>query len=338
MDPCTKKIASEEVPCELCGSRDYRPLFQVKDYERGLPGIYQIVRCCQCKLVFLNPRPSQERIGAYYTENDWYRASQNVPLEEALIFNRSWRDIQAFRCKPILSYKQKGRILDIGCGDGLLLKFLSERGWESCGIEVSPLAAQYAVRLGLDVREQSIENTSFSKDSFDVVSFFGSIEHLNHPLETLRKISPFLKEDGILYLGGTPNFDSFERKLFGKRWMHLNAPRHFYHFTPDTMERLLKEAGYRPLACGVYSDEGGLALGYAESLRHLFSDWGVYPPKRPDDSVSSPQEERSFGESKVGPFFLNKFHVIERAFFVGLGKIMDKLGRGGLFWVIAKKA
>lgn len=326
----------EEVACELCGSRDSQSLYHLRDYERGFAGEFHIVACTKCRLVFLNPRPTPETIGAYYTPDDWYRAKRRVSLEEAQISNRPWREIQAFRCRPILLYKQTGSILDIGCGDGLLLKFLSEKGWDCHGIETGALAVQYAITHGLDVKQRSIESASFPENSFDVMSLFASIEHLHHPLKTLRKISSFLKKDGILYVGGIPNFDSFERKLFGKRWMHLNAPRHLYHFTPKTMALVLKEAGYQQKGIGFYSYEGRTALGYTESLRHFLSDGGLYPPKRPEGQTVSPKEE--FQSEKRGKFhLLDMFHFMETSFFMGLGKWLDRLGKGGHFWIVAEK-
>jgi len=333
MKELLERTSFEEVSCELCGAEETRPIFEVKDYERGFPGAFQIVQCRKCQLTFLNPRPTKEAIGAYYTRDDWYRAKEGVSLEEAQISNRPWREIQAFRCRPVLTYKESGTILDVGCGDGLLLKFFSEKGWHCYGIERGEIAASYARGLGLEVRQESIEEISFQENFFDVVSFFAVIEHLHHPLSALRKVSRFLKEDGFLYLGGIPNFECFERKLFGRRWMHLNAPRHLFHFTPQTMKPLLEEAGYREVDSGFYSQEGRVVMGYTESLRHVLSDWGMYPPKKPEGPTASSGEERR----KRPDFLLNTLHGIETTFFIGLGKVSNRIGKGSQFWVIAKK-
>jgi len=332
-----QKSEFEEVNCGLCGSRDYRVLLRVKDYERGLPGIFLIVSCRQCQLVFLNPRPTEEGISFYYTQDEWSRAKGAVPIEAARISRRPWRETQAFRCRPILAHRQTGAILDVGCGDGLLLKFLSEKGWECHGIEVGSVAVEYARMQGLNVREARIEEISFPENSFDAVSFFGVLEHLHHPLEALRKVSSFLKKEGILYLGGIPNFNSFERRLFGKRWMSLNAPRHLYHFTPETTALLLAKSGYRVINSGLYSHEMGVVMGYTESLRHLLSDWGLYPSKEPEDLAVSFEGGKTAKTERRPSFLLDAFHHVENTFFIGLGKLADSFGKGSNFWVIAKK-
>lgn len=326
----------EEIPCELCGSNDYRLVFRLKDYRRGSSEIFQLVSCQKCQLVFLNPRPTREKIGSYYTKEDWFRADEKVSLESAQVHKRPWREVQASRCQPFLVYKQRGRILDVGCGEGFFLKFLSEKGWDCYGVEISPMAVQYALGFGLKVEQGGIEEVSFPEDSFDVITLFANIEHLYHPLAVLKKVSYFLKEDGILYLGGIPNFDSFERRLFNERWMALNVPQHLYHFTPKTMRHLLEEANYQPIGMGFKSTEGRMALGYTESLRYFLSDFGMYP-KRKIMGLAEPFKSHDVSRGKPLTFLLEFLHVIETTFFMGVEKLTDGIGKGSFFWILAQK-
>ncbi len=62
-------IELETVACSHCGSRSTRPLYESRDRLHGLPGSYTVVRCRQCSLVYLNPRPTMSSLTAYYPED-----------------------------------------------------------------------------------------------------------------------------------------------------------------------------------------------------------------------------------------------------------------------------
>ena len=67
------------------------------------------------------------------------------------------------------SAREGGRLLDLGCGDGGFLSFMSELGWSICGVDPDPVAVKNAVRRGLDARIGLWEADTFESDSFDAI-------------------------------------------------------------------------------------------------------------------------------------------------------------------------
>ncbi len=120
---------------------------------------------------------------------------------------------------------------------------MSRRGWDSWGVEVSTEgAARAAARPGLRVFNKPLEDCEFEPASFDLITLWHSIEHVPDPEALLRRAAALLKNDGRLFLA-FPNPVSWDFKLFGPRWFHLDPPRHLHYFSPKTMGALLERCG-----------------------------------------------------------------------------------------------
>jgi ubiquinone/menaquinone biosynthesis C-methylase UbiE len=83
----------------------------------------------------------------------------------------------------------------------------------------------------------------FPDASFDAISMFHVLEHLYDPRAVLKESRRILKPTGQLIIA-IPNVRSPQRAVFGRFWTYWEAPRHFWHFTPATVTRLLSEAGF----------------------------------------------------------------------------------------------
>jgi 2-polyprenyl-3-methyl-5-hydroxy-6-metoxy-1,4-benzoquinol methylase len=141
------------------------------------------------------------------------------------------------------------RLLDIGCATGALLTVARERRWTVSGLEIGLASSQYArERLGLSVERRSVYDFEPEPGAYDAVAFLEVIEHLEHPLEALRRIHTMLVPGGLL-LVTTPNYDSLYRRLFGARWWVVNCEdEHIVLFTRDTLTGALRDAGFEPVA------------------------------------------------------------------------------------------
>lgn len=255
----------EYVLCDLCGQDDTVHLFTASDYVTGER--FPVVRCNQCGLVYTNPRPTQEAVPRYYPTE--YHSGRSDPLRrrvEGLIRQvRYWRNREVLRWLPA---DRSGRVLDIGCGRGWQLHDLQARGVEVVGTELSEDAARFARQdLGLDVRTGLLETCGFAPESFDLVMAWHSLEHLSSPRRTLTEAHRLLRKDGYL-LVVVPNFSSLQACIAGRHWFHLDVPRHLYHFSEDTLVRLLADAGFQVVStdfCAPALD----ACGLAQSLLNL---------------------------------------------------------------------
>lgn len=119
-----------------------------------------------------------------------------------------------------------GRVLDIGCGGGLFLSEMKKLGAECVGIELSDTRAYYAkTKHGLEIIKRPIEDKFWEAQhsSFDVVSLWDVIEHVNYPLATVRSAAAMLKSGGILLID-TPCRDAFYHR-FGELTYKLSGGR-----------------------------------------------------------------------------------------------------------------
>lgn len=198
--------------------------------------------CAGCGTSETSPKPDPATLEAQYSEA--YYGPDNVkfvPAVEALV---AW--ITRKRAAGVHALMGgRGRILEIGCGRGLLLNQLSELGHECHGIERSALAARRAAQTeGLRVYTQPLEECHFDGQYFDAVIVWHVLEHLDHPQTTLALISRVLKPGGLLYLE-VPNLSSLQSYSTGKNWFHLDLEHHLYHFSPVGLQRLLRSSGFR---------------------------------------------------------------------------------------------
>jgi 2-polyprenyl-3-methyl-5-hydroxy-6-metoxy-1,4-benzoquinol methylase len=134
--------------------------------------------------------------------------------------------------------KGNANLLDIGCGTGYFLNAAKERGFTVSGIEKDEKAREKAItRFGLDVRDE----TAFfrlERSSYDVVTLWHVLEHLEKLHESFEKMADILSPDGTMVIA-LPNHQSFDAKWYKEKWAAYDTPRHLWHFTPDTLERLL---------------------------------------------------------------------------------------------------
>lgn len=135
-------------------------------------------------------------------------------------------------------WKEHGRLLDIGCGNGSYLAMMKRLGWEVVGTEIDPKAADIATSsLGIFVHVGDLEDAPFEHASFDVITMSHVIEHVADPIEFLNTAARFLKPGGEMIVV-TPNLSSLGSRIFGADWYYLDPPRHLYLFTPASVRLL----------------------------------------------------------------------------------------------------
>jgi len=242
-------VEHASAPCPLCKSSNVR-------IEYELTG-YRIAICDNCHFEYHDGFGGGGGDEEMFSE-DYYQ----VRHHEA--FKSQFGDYEQDPSAPV--YREwlekmeaivpKGRILDVGSALGTFLKIAESRGWSPEGVEISRFAAEFSRReRGLEVFNGDLEQFPATDESFDVVTFWDSIEHVTHPRENLVTAFSLLRPGGLVLLT-TDNFDCLigdlarlaYRASMGKVRYAMErifiAPNRSY-FTEETFRDLLEEIGFR---------------------------------------------------------------------------------------------
>lgn len=235
--------------CPMCGRHEEEPRFEAPDLSPGEGDIgkrFLVVRCQHCDTTYTNPRPGPLTLGRFYPPDykphrrpNKLAYSKPAPRLLARILGRSNER------KGVLPWPAPGRLLDFGCGSGSYLQRMAAQGWEVTGLDVA-VGPVHRIQseLGLRALVGDLPHPDLHPGSFDVVTMWHSLEHVQEPLTTLREAYRLLVPGGKLIVA-CPNIDSWSFRRFGTNWFGLDVPRHLTHFTPTTLQLMLQTAGFR---------------------------------------------------------------------------------------------
>lgn len=232
--------------CAWCSSTASEFIFEGPDRLGHMPGKFQMVRCKKCGLIRQNPRLVWDRLKDYYPD-DYVAYDWGADQEKKSIF-QSW--INGYgnwkRRRAIESYIVGGTLLEVGCGTGAFLReLLGTNRWEVIGIEPNASAVAYARKsLKSKIYEGRFSEIPLREESLDVVVMFCVLEHLENPIEDLKKANKLMKLGGYLVFT-IPNPESLGNFVFGKYWAGWDLPRHLYIFPHDVLNEILIESGFQ---------------------------------------------------------------------------------------------
>ena len=237
--------------CPLCRSRESRFFLEKNDC--------RLFTCMTCGLVFIDPVPtttSHLYVADYFSGAEKGFGYPDYELEK--------KDMTPTFEKylDLMEKVSPGKtLLDVGAANGFFMARARERDWEVQGIEISEYARSEAKKKGLSVFS-SFEDISDRHDTFDVISFLDSIEHVPHPRQDLEKAIALLREGGVLVLN-TPDAGSLFARMMGPRWHLIVPPEHLFLFNRKNMTLLLRELGVEPFYIGT--------IGKRFSIRYISS-------------------------------------------------------------------
>lgn len=237
-----------QVPCAVCEGEEFVPLYpstiesladdpaRYFSSSRERAGYLPIVRCTRCGLILQNPRDDAETLARVYTSLA-DRAYQEEDASRAISARKHLALVEAHHPEP-------GRLLDIGCASGLFAAAARARGWQACGADASGWMVERARERHPGVRFEAgtLESLAFPPESFDVLTLFDVLEHVDAPQAALGRLRGWLRPGGLLFLS-VPNAESWIARLMGRRWVLL-LREHLWYFSPRTLAKLLERAGY----------------------------------------------------------------------------------------------
>lgn len=242
-------VVLEDCGCPLGCPRDDQEILRGVDHINGISGEFTIVRCNRCELMRTNPRPTAQTIGVYYP-------SDYGPYLGTIASNRSGltarlatfaRKFVDFRSEAIPDI-EPGHALEFGCASGAFLQKLAALGWSPVGVEFSESAAERARGLGFEVHAGAMENVELPNSRFDLVVGWMVLEHLHRPIEVLKRLHAATSPGAWLAIS-VPNCASSSFTKFRGHWFPLHLPNHLFHFTPDSLGKVLAAGGWEVKRC-----------------------------------------------------------------------------------------
>jgi SAM-dependent methyltransferase len=238
MNPCDKVILDKNVSvmCPLCQNQKWRAVVVAPEW--------QIRSCENCSNAWTHPPPDQYD----YENNDFHSDTvgknpetgiEKLPPQWQRSVRQQVRHLQ--RCVP-----RAASVLEIGCGEGILLQELSRAGFKVSGIEPSTTASERARRRGLNVITGHFPLEKLA-GPFDVVILSHVLEHLPDPgqiIEQIKRVAP----GGYLFLVQS-NYTGIIPVLQKAKWYAWVPTQHFWHFTPQGLEMFCSNRGIRSVNC-----------------------------------------------------------------------------------------
>lgn len=226
----------EEINCAICNKRNFERLAYKERHGFNI----SIVICKECGLVQTNPRMTQKSYDDFYKN---YFSNLQRPMSLDDYFQR-----QIIRGKEIENYygvitgnKLKNKkIMDIGCSAGGIVKYLSDVGNDTSGIDLDKQYIEFGKNNGANIKIGKIEDIK-SNQKFDLIIYRHTFEHILHPLDELEKIRNICSNHTLVYIEipsitNIQNYDqSFEKYL---------TIAHCYHYTLTTLKNMIHKAGF----------------------------------------------------------------------------------------------
>lgn len=220
--------------CPVCDATLGIPRFSIEGLAEYL------VLCAGCGTGRLHPLPGPAEIAAFYPPRYYGDLGSKFAAPIEVLVRFVARRHVAFLAEGL---KPGARVLDVGCGRGVTLAGLADRGLEAHGFEISSDAAQ-----GVDPRAHlriapSLEEADYPNAHFDAIVVWHVLEHVRDPRQTLETVRRLAKPGARLVVA-VPNLSSLQAQWAGPGWFHLDLPRHLHHFPLAALRALLERTGF----------------------------------------------------------------------------------------------
>lgn len=228
-------------PCPICNKTDIAHLLHTKDYSLTNES-FEIIECAHCTLRYTFPIPSIDQITPYYnfpdyishtdTTSGWMNKLYHIVRNRTLDQKSNW--VQS------LFTGYKGKLLEVGAGTGAFAHCMKEKNWEVTALEPDASSRQKALEnynLFLQTPDTLYQ---LADNSQDVICLWHVLEHVHDLKGYLKAFKSILKTNGRLIIA-VPNYTSYDAQYYKKHWAAYDVPRHLYHFSPASLQFLLKQ-------------------------------------------------------------------------------------------------
>lgn len=291
---------NEKLCCHLCQGGKFEPLF---DYPN-------LRKCQKCGLILASDGKTSREVKSRYSKSYFYATKPELGGYEDYLadeqnikrtFRRRTLLIDKFKIKNLkfkinskfkdqnskkgiknlefkidLKLRNKNlKLLDVGCAAGFFLEVAREQGFVAQGLDISDFAVKIAQSRGHQVIKSDLVNSKLPANSFDLVTMWDLLEHVEFPDQNLKMAHRLLKKNGLLVIS-TPDAGSFLAQLLGSQWLgYRSIGEHRFFFSRQTLKLLLKKAGFEIInisSVGKYISSTNLhyRLQYYSKIAHQF--------------------------------------------------------------------
>lgn len=204
--------------CPYCGAES-QPWFTSKDYNRHVTTeVFHHYHCPECELIFISPVP--ENLGSYYPESYHFIPESVNRLEKT-------SEQERYKIEIVQRFIKAGNLLEIGPSYGGFSHLAKKAGFCVDAIEMNAKCCEFLRDVaGVHAIKSDDPVQALRKaGSYDVIALWHVIEHLPNAWETLEAMCSHVKPGGYVVLA-SPNPDSFQFRVMGRYWLHVDAPRH----------------------------------------------------------------------------------------------------------------
>lgn len=236
-DP-SMSVQPQSQSCPACFSLQTHPVFICRDYSISGES-FGVQECEQCTLRFTTDVPPEADCGRYYDSPN-YISHTNTTGDLTGILYRAVRRFTLSEKRRILQKVTGlpiGTILDVGCGTGTFANTMRLAGWDVTGTEPNWEARQQAIlRFKINALEPEAI-FGLPEGKYDVITMWHVLEHVYPLHQYLQQLHKLLKPKGKLVIA-VPNYTSTDARHYGKAWAAYDVPRHLYHFSPLSLQKL----------------------------------------------------------------------------------------------------
>jgi 2-polyprenyl-3-methyl-5-hydroxy-6-metoxy-1,4-benzoquinol methylase len=270
----------ETVPCPISNSKAFTPFIQVPDrFDVSGKAAWQLVRSTASGLIMLNPRPQSSEASVHYRNGEYdpfrHGGKSNTISDKAYLAARTL--LLGYRTKIILkgALKPLNRLslLEIGCSTGDLLNYLHQKKRvpkeNLAGVEPDHESRAWGQKQhGLKICHsiEQMREIEYTGKKFDRIVLWHTLEHMHALNESITRAKELLDLKGVLVLA-LPNPLSWDALHYRENWIAWDAPRHLYHFTPDTLEKLFERHNLQIVKHQPYLPDSLYNTLHSEKLR-----------------------------------------------------------------------
>lgn len=214
----------------------YKRHLTVRDYSISKQD-FELYRDDSIDLVFTYPQPRPEKLSSYYESEDYISHTDS----KRSLFEKLYHFVKEFALKKKINLinnlqPNKGVLLDIGAGTGDFLFIAQKNGWRSIGIEPNQKAKEIAQTKNVMFKD---DTSQLADHSIDVITMWHVLEHVADLQLQIRELKRLLRPEGTIIIA-VPNFNSFDAKHYKNFWAAYDVPRHLWHFSQLSMEKIFE--------------------------------------------------------------------------------------------------